>query len=619
MASRIPPDIIDNIRDQVNILDVVEQFVPMHQSGKNWFGNCPFHQENTPSFSVNEQKQIFNCFSCHRGGNVFKFIMELEGLSFPESVKRVAELANVTVNYDFDATFKQRGSIENSSNSKIKQLYEQTAKLYHHILVNTKLGEEALEYLHQRGMTDEIINDFNLGFAPGVDILETFYKEQDIYDYQILRKSGIFIERQEGKLVERFNERVIYPIRDESGKTIAFSGRLLKNDPQAPKYLNSPETPIFNKRKVLFNLDRAKGQIRRNKEVFLFEGFMDVISASVAGVENGVASMGTSLTDEQVYSLSRISNRMVVCYDGDTPGQNATKRALEIVEPTGNFTIEVIDIPEKLDPDEYIRKYGAVSFKSVVDNQRLSPIEFYLKYFENGRNMDNESEQAEYIDDILNELAKVKDSVQRELFVNRISDRFNLDKRGLEQKLVTLTNKVTPQFQDNNRSYAQNSRYQNSSEIEQNKSIKKLSKVERAEQVLLYRMLHNRDIWFKISTLEKFNFIHERYQVIYTLAEAYFQLHDTFQVADFLDFINDDALKQTLVGIEMNDLDFSSSEEEIDDYLNLIMEESPLEEQIQKIQNELAEAKRFNDHDKITNLTIELVKLYRKQQKINSI
>lgn len=320
---KIPEDVIEQVRSQVNIVDVVSQYVQLKQSGKNLFGLCPFHEERTPSFSVSEDKQIFHCFSCGRGGNVFKFMMEIENLSFPEAVKKVAEMEHLDVDskYFTDAAPASR---ETSEQKQLIELHEQAVKLYHHILINTKMGKSALDYLHHRGVNDETIDLYQLGYAPQQRLLKPFFDERQA-DYQLLRKSGLFSETQDGKLRDRFVDRVMYPIRNATGQTVAFSGRLLAKDSDMPKYLNSPETELFNKRKILFNLDLARPNIRSKQPALLFEGFMDVISAYQGGIKSGIASMGTSLTEQQIYDIQRITREVIVCYDGDAPGQKSNQ------------------------------------------------------------------------------------------------------------------------------------------------------------------------------------------------------------------------------------------------------------------------------------------------------
>ena len=609
----IPEEVIDDVRSQVNILDVVEQFVQMHRSGKNWFGLCPFHTEKTASFSVNEQKQIFNCFSCHRGGNVFKFMMELENLSFPAAVLRVAELGNVQVSQEYQADLSgaKPGNQDNPEIAILKDYHREAAELYHHILVNTQLGEEALEYLHHRGLTDELIAEFQIGYAPANKLLLPFFDEHQP-DYQKLRKSGLFVERQDGQLSDRFRSRVMFPIRNAAGQVIAFSGRLLQKNDQQPKYLNSPETEIFNKRDVLFNFDKAKNSVRTEKSLILFEGFMDVLAAYRAGVKNGVASMGTSLTEQQVYTLARVSKNVSLCYDGDEPGQKATKRALELLAATGRFNLSVISLPEKLDPDEYVGKYGAEKFVTHVHDSLESELAFYLRYYQQGRNLDNENDQLAYIEDVLKKIAQSNDAIERDLYLNRLAQRFQLDKLTLENQLKELRATGAP-----NKKQPQSVQTPTQAPRAVGPRIQApvhYDRIEQAERLLLYRLLHDRSTWLKVAGMPEFSFVHENYQTIYLLAQGFFNQHQTFDSAAFLDFVQEGALQEIVVSLEMNNFAEQTSEQEINDCLQLILQASPLEEQIAHLNQQLARAKRMNDQETVVDLTVKLIDLLQRKQ-----
>ena len=626
---RIPPELIDQVRSEVNILDVVSQKVQLHKSGKNWFGFCPFHPETTPSFSVNEQKQIFNCFSCHRGGNVFKFVMETEGLTFPEAFQKVAEMSGISL----DPKYMQLESLntaESSENGKIISLYAQATQLYHHILVNTELGEEALNYLHDRGLNDDMINEFNLGFAPTTDILKNFVKEKQI-DYQVLRKSGLFVERPLNaddpvdNLNDRFKDRVMFPIHDANGHPIAFSGRALHTeDKTVPKYLNSPETPIFNKRRVLFNLDKAKATIRQTKSVILFEGFMDVLAAYRAGVKNGVASMGTSLTDEQIGILAHQARKLSICYDGDDPGQNATKRALEIIRPSERFDLEVINLPDKLDPDEVVKKYGEEKFREIVQNQHETPLSFFMHFYARNRNLENENDQLAYISDILKELVTVKDPIERDLYLNRLASKFGVEYRNLESQLQSLMAEQQAREKTNLRANAQTPEqefvnYQKTiTTVTESFEKPKYSRVERAERLLLYRMLHERDVWFKVRELEDFNFIHQSYQTLYLLAEEYFNHDEEFDDAKFLEMISDDQLHSLATELLMEEYQGMATDQEIEDCISLIMNEYPLDEKIKRLDEKIKKAKRMNDSDNLMSLIMEKTNLLRQKDLMKS-
>lgn len=609
---------VDQIRSDVNILDIIGQYVQLHRSGSNWFGLCPFHTEKTGSFSVNEPKQFFHCFSCGRGGNVFKFLMEIEDLTFPEAVYRTAELAGIELDTKYLPRNVAGAEDTQSETGRLKQLYAQAGQLYHHILVNTKLGQPALDYLHERGLSDELIAEFQLGYAPQAEILQAFFHEKKLDDYQTLRKSGLFSEREGENLAERFNDRIMFPIRNQTGQIIAFSGRLLTLDKKLPKYLNSPEGILFNKRKVLFNFDKAKKTIRHESKVYLFEGFMDVLAAWRAGIKNGVASMGTSLTSEQIYLLEQTASKLYICYDGDLPGRKATKRALELIAPLSKFELGTILLPEKLDPDEYVRKYGPENFKDFVTSHERTELEFYLEYFRAGRNLETESDQLAYITDVLEKVAQVKDPLARDLTINRLAKEFELDKNNLTSQLQALMQQVQSEQlkQDQANSLKRSDKVVYSTQQRQEK--KRYTPAEQAERLLLYRLLHEHDVFLRVKGLADFSFIHEDYETIFLLADGYFDRYSEYESASFLDFLKDEHLRQIIISLELGDYG-ESNEQEISDCLAFIMQHSPLEEQIKAVEAQLEQAKRLGDAKAIMEQTTKLIELLKKKQTEKSI
>lgn len=592
---------IEQVRSQVNIVDVVSQYVQLKQSGKNLFGLCPFHEERTPSFSVSEDKQIFHCFSCGRGGNVFKFMMEIENLSFPEAVKKVAEMEHLDVDskYFTDAAPASR---ETSEQKQLIELHEQAVKLYHHILINTKMGESALDYLHHRGVNDETIDLYQLGYAPQQRLLKPFFDERQA-DYQLLRKSGLFSETQDGKLRDRFVDRVMYPIRNGTGQTVAFSGRLLAKDSDMPKYLNSPETELFNKRKILFNLDLARPNIRSKQPALLFEGFMDVISAYQGGIKSGIASMGTSLTEQQIYDIQRITREVIVCYDGDAPGQKAIKRAIDAFKQTDHqLDLKVVSIPDGMDPDEFIRNRGADKFQTLLQHAQ-SPVDFDLNYLKQEANLKTEEGQAAYISEALKLISTISSGISRDLYLNRLADSFSIDKQVLKQQLQPLIRKNVTKRANHQIPAAQ----------PVNQSLEKRDKVTVAQMQLLNRMLHNHDVWVKVSGISGFSFVDEQYQMLYLLAEGYFSKFDQYNVATFSNLITEDSLQTLLIDIDMMNLPEEPSPMEIDNDLDVIMNRAPVETKIKKKQAELKQASKIGDVDKQRQLMVDLLKL--EQQK----
>ncbi|CAJ1227681.1 DNA primase [Levilactobacillus zymae] len=608
--AKIPEDVIETVRTATNIADVVGQYVQLKKSGKNLFGLCPFHEERTPSFSVSEDKQIFHCFSCGRGGNVFKFLMELEHVSFREAVVKVADFSHV----DLDTEYREEANAPavDSKTGQLIDLHEQAAKLYHHILVNTEMGQPALDYLHQRGLTDATIEQYQLGFAPGQRLLKPFFDQRQA-DYQLLRQSGLFIENTQGELRDRFTERVMFPLRNASGHVAAFSGRVLKKTEDQPKYLNSPETALFTKSRLLFNFDLARPAIRQAGEVTLFEGYMDVISAAQAGVLNGIASMGTSLTTEQIYAIERTTDKINVCYDGDTPGQRATQRAIGLLQQHSHLQVSVIQLPEGQDPDEYRRAHGDEAFQQVMQSAKETPIRFQLRYLRRDRALDTDSERLAYLNDVMPLLAQVSEPVALDLYLNQLANEFQLDKSALVAQLKQVRQSTAAQ-QERQHVPAPTPVPLTAPVETVHQQRRPLTRLERAERQLLYWLLHDRNVWAKVTQVPDFCFVHDDYQVIYTLAQGYFQTHQAYQSAQFTDFIQEERLQQLVIELESTISLTAVTPREIDDYLKVIMDEAPLDAQLRAKKRALTEASRLGDAAQQRQLVIEIVQLEQQRQ-----
>ncbi|UQS86545.1 DNA primase [Nicoliella spurrieriana] len=611
--ARIPEAVIENVKNSVNITDVVSQYVQLKKSGKNLFGNCPFHEERTPSFSVSEDKQIFHCFSCGRGGNVFKFLMEIKNISFPEAVIEVAKMQNIKISDQYLTGPSNQAPKQSEDQKRLIDIHNQVARLYHHILVNTKLGEHALSYLHSRGLDDETIDEFQLGFAPQENLLQPFLKQREV-DQQLMHASGLFIERDDGTLSDRFFNRVMYPIRNQAGQTIAFSGRVLDKQASQAKYLNSPETTIFSKRDVLFNLDKAKAAVRTTKDVILFEGFMDVISAFQAGVKNGIASMGTSFTDQQIHQIERITDHLEICYDGDEPGQKAINRAVDTLAHA-RLKLGVIQLPSGVDPDEYRKQNGDEQFQKMIQTARESPVTFKLRFLKLHRNFNRDEDRVDYLNDALAVIATVDTPVGRDVYVNQLVDQFQVDKQLLLDQIngIILNNRRKRRDYQN---YNQHKQIDDSQMdmIQSQPQPKRVNKIESAEQFLLCRMLHDHDVWLRVASIDGFCFATDQYQMLYTLAEGYFHQHHDYHVDEFIATINEPSLKHLVVSLENLSISKQSYKGEIDDYVNIIMNEAPLENQIKAKQKQLVESTRTGNLQEQIKIGMDLIKLEQQKQ-----
>src|SRR5580658_7702515 len=350
----------DRVKQQADIVRVVGEYVRLKKTGQNFSGLCPFHSEKTPSFAVHPVKQIYHCFGCGVGGDVFKFVMEMEKCAFPDSIRIVAEKCGIAMPAPRERSPEERR--ENQQRSALVEMHREAAAFFARQLNDTAEGRAARGYLEDRGLDREAIARFGIGFAPSAgDALYRHLKQK--YPDKLLEPSGLFSRESSGRLYDRFRRRITFPIANESGKTIAFGCRALGDD--MPKYLNSPETPIYSKSNVLYHLDRAKEGLRQNDFGILVEGYMDAIAVARAGIANVIASCGTSLAEPQIKLLSRFTRRVIVNYDPDTAGQLATERSLTLLLEK-EFDVRVLVLPGGADPDKFLKDQGADAYRKLL-------------------------------------------------------------------------------------------------------------------------------------------------------------------------------------------------------------------------------------------------------------
>jgi DNA primase len=350
----------EKVKQQADIVRVIGEYVRLKKTGQNFTGLCPFHQEKTPSFAVHPVRQIYHCFGCGAGGDVFKFVMELDKCTFPEAVRTVAEKCGIPIPRARERSPEERR--ENQQRTALVEMHREAAAFFARQLHQSAEGKVATAYLEDRGLNREAMTRFGLGFAPSSgDALLRHLKSK--YPEKLLEISGLFSRDQSGRLYDRFRRRIMFPIANDAGKVIAFGGRAMGDE--MPKYMNSPETPIYSKSNVLYHLDRAKEAIRQNDFAILVEGYMDAIAVARAGIANVVASCGTSLAEPQIKLLGRFTRRVVVNYDPDTAGQAATERSLALLLEK-EFDVRVLALPGGADPDKFLKEQGADAYTKLL-------------------------------------------------------------------------------------------------------------------------------------------------------------------------------------------------------------------------------------------------------------
>ena len=420
-----PPSFIDELVQRNPIEDVVGQHVNLKRSGANMFGLCPFHGEKTASFSVAPDKGIYYCFGCHKGGGVINFQMEVEGMSYPDAVRALAKRVGMTVPEDeeYQSRYKQQ--------ERLWALHKEAARYFHSQLY-APVGQAALQYALGRGMSKSILTTFGVGYAPeSWDGLVKAMRAKGYTD-QELRESGLVtVSQKNGNLFDRFRDRLMFPIIDVRGNVIAFGGRTLKNDKDTAKYLNSPESMIFNKRKNLFGLNLAKKS--KENSLILVEGNIDVVALHQYGFDNAVASLGTSLTDEQAALITRYAEQVILIYDGDQAGQNATKRAIPILEKAG-LQVKVLQLRDAKDPDEFLKKFGADKFKLLLE-ESSNRVEYQLNAIRRKYDIGIDDQRVKYLQESADLISTLPSAIQREVYAGRVAETAKISMETMSMEI----------------------------------------------------------------------------------------------------------------------------------------------------------------------------------------
>ncbi|MDF2903545.1 MAG: dnaG [Bacillus sp. (in: firmicutes)] len=596
MAELIAEEKINQIRQSVDIVDVISEYVQLKKQGRNYFGLCPFHGEGTPSFSVSPDKQIFHCFGCGAGGNVFSFLMEKDGLTFQEAALKLADKANIDLQIQTNLPAK---TIPKDFQLML-DAHDLLRKFYHHLLINTKDGQHALEYLLSRGFTTESIEKFQIGYALSSWDYTVKFLTKKGFTLELLEKSGLIAKRErDGAALDRFRNRIMFPIFDRNGNTIAFSGRSLGGED--PKYLNSPETAIFNKSKILYNYHLARSHIRKHQQAVLFEGFADVIAADRSGVVNGVATMGTSLTEEHVEMIRRNSQSVTICYDADHAGIEAAFRAGNMLVNAG-INVSIGIMPDGLDPDDYIKQFGADKFLNDVIGASVTFMSFKLLYFRRGKNLQHEGERLHYIEEVIKEISKLSKAVERDHYLRQISNEFSLSLDALLQQSQIYSGanqekKGTPKKEQRPPMLIKK-------QIDQLKPA-----YHNAERHLIAHMLKSSQVTYRVQDLLQGNtFNIDEHQAIFTYLLGFYEEGNQPDPSLFLNFIHDNRLHRVVTEIEMMLVNEELTEKELSDYIKQVLNYQKMLKIKEKVVEE-KEAERQKDFSKAAAIAMEIIQL----------
>lgn len=427
--ARYSDEIIDEIRQSNDIVDVISQYVRLKRSGRNYFGLCPFHNEKSPSFSVSPDKQIFHCFGCGVGGNVFTFLMKIEGISFIEAIQNLAERANIVL----PKLENNEESGKEELKAKVYKVNEFAAEYYHKNLY-LPTAKIAQEYVKKRKLSNETLKSFRIGFSGKFDELFKELKKQGFGETEML-ESGLVNKNDRGQYIDRYRNRLMFPICDVRGRVIAFGGRVL--DDSKPKYINSPENVVYSKGRHLFGLNVAKKGQGMLKKLLIVEGYMDVISLHQRGITNVVAPLGTALTQQQGWLLRKNAEQIILSFDSDEAGLNAKIRALEILQNMG-CDLRVLNMEGAKDPDEYIVKFGNARFTNLIE-KALSVVEFKVKLLKDKLNLENINDKIKFLNEIAKIISKIDNNMEREVYIDKISKEYDISKEAIYSEVNKLT------------------------------------------------------------------------------------------------------------------------------------------------------------------------------------
>jgi DNA primase len=604
---RIPEEVIEAVLKRHDIVDVIGRHVHLSKQGHYMKGLCPFHSEKSPSFTVTPEKQIYRCFGCNVGGNLIRFVMEIEGLSFSEAVSKLAEEADIPITWE-EATEEQNE--QQQEKATLLKAYDFTAKLYHYILGNTEQGKVAKGYLASRGISDKLIDTFQIGYAPAM--WDTLVQQLDKreFDLALMEKGGLISAKHEGNgYVDKFRERIMFPICDSTGKVIAFGGRSM-GDAQ-PKYLNSPESILFNKSRTMYNLHLARPNMRKLQQAVLFEGYVDVIKAWEAGISNGVATMGTALTKEHAALLNRNADQIVVCYDGDNAGQSAAFKSIPILEETGS-RVTVAMLPDGKDPDDYVRNYGFDRFVREIIEPAVPSMKYKLLYIRKNFKLHEDGDRLRYLQSAVKLISHLQSPMEREHYLKQLASEFpesSYEAMKLDlHEILLQSEKNRPE--GDNKPILWNNVMNNGRTVERTpkKSPSLLPAYHNAERLILAVMMHDREVSSQVEVQLGDQFNVEAHAVLAAYLYAYYAQNAEPDASRYIAMLQDEQLESLASSIVMMGAGHGINEQVIDDYIRQIRK-VPMQEEVERKKEERVRAERAGDHLRAAQIAIEIIAL----------
>ena len=584
MAKYYSEELIEEIRSSNDIVDVISQYVILKRSGRNFFGLCPFHKEKSPSFSVSPDKQIFHCFGCGVGGNVIHFVSKIENLGFKDTLEMLANRVNIQLpeldGYDSDENAKLK--------SRLYELNQATATFYHENLYKPS-SKEAQEYIKKRKLDNNTLKSFLIGYSGVFDELYTYLKSKGFSENEILA-SGLVNKNENGRFIDRFRRRLMFPIQDVRNRVIAFGGRVL--DDSKPKYINSAENLVYSKGRHLFGLNLAKNSQKKN--LIIVEGYMDCISLYQRGITNVVASLGTALTEAQGRLLRKHSEQVIIGYDADGAGQAATIRGMEILQNLG-CDIRILQIEGAKDPDEFVVKYGPERFNKYVENA-ISLIEFRIKILKKDLNLENANDKIKFLKEIAKLLSKVNSDLEKEIYLDKISKTYNISKDTVQaeiNKLLYADSKGEKVLEKPFKSFAKKE--------EPKEAVSEIDK--KREDMIIYLLITYPDKSFNRikNTIRMEDIQSETNRKI--IKKLYEEL-EKGDINNILDKFEETEEVNYLSGIMAQDFEIVDEQKAIDDIINIYTKKKLINKRNEILKK--LEAPESTDKDEMKNLEREL-------------
>ncbi len=585
MTGMIPESVIENIQQQSDIVSVISGYIPLKQVGKSFKALCPFHHEKTPSFIVSPEKQIFHCFGCGAGGNVFGFVMKYENMTFIEAVELLADKAGISIT-------RQKINTDVLDMYKVNNI---VSDYFVNMLINSSEGKHACEYLKNREINGQTINDFKLGYAPvSPKSLLEFAKREKISE-TFLDKAGITAyDPQEKNRYVRFKNRIIFPIYNTQGKIVGFAGRAL-DDKTLPKYLNSPQTELYNKSNILYGLNIAKKEIADKKHAVIVEGYMDLLALYQAGFLNVVASSGTSLTVQQAKLLLRYASKATIVYDGDTAGTNATLRGLDILVEQG-LMVKIARLPAGEDPDSFLNKYGKNKFSNMLE-EAVDIITYRIGILEDQLDSASIDGKTEIAKNILPTISKITDSIRKSEYIKYLAEKLSLNEASVLDEIGKIKSQASERTSYN--------------------PSASLLPTERIEKHLLQLMLEDTGIVKKVrQSLVVEDFLNNDYRQI---AKLLFKLDTTGKIQSHKNILNqlkNDALKDVVTGLIMETIPHSEKEKEINQIIAKLKEKK-INKRIKELNASLEKTKETGEIKSILKQIMEQKELIIQCRKVN--